>query len=153
MSEPNGLAVCRRIREAGDPATILFLTVRDSRSDLEPGFTLEASDYMAKPFDIRELLDNALKYTPSGGAVTMSARADAGRLSPTVQDAGEGIPPDDLPCIFDKLYRARRARGRPMEGSGPGLTMARQIARAHGGDIAVESAPGRGTTFTLALPV
>jgi DNA-binding response OmpR family regulator len=56
MPDPNGLAVCRRIRDAGDPVPIIFLTVRDSVSDLELGFSLGASDYIAKPFDIRELL-------------------------------------------------------------------------------------------------
>jgi signal transduction histidine kinase len=69
-----------------------------------------------------------------------------------VQDSGEGIPPDDLPYIFDKLYRARRARGRPVEGSGLGLTLAQQIIRAHGGDITVQSELGKGSTFTITLP-
>lgn len=98
------------------------------------------------------LLDNALKYTPAGGAVTVSARAEAGQVVVAVQDTGEGIPADDLPFIFEKLYRARRTRGRPVEGSGLGLTIARQIARAHGGELAVQSELGRGSTFTLTLP-
>jgi signal transduction histidine kinase len=100
------------------------------------------------------LVDNALKYTPTGGRVTLGARLDGEppQVLCEVQDTGEGIPPDDLPYIFDKLYRARRLTGRPVEGSGLGLTIARQIARAHGGDLTVQSEPGRGATFTLRLP-
>jgi signal transduction histidine kinase len=73
-------------------------------------------------------------------------------LECSVQDTGEGIPPDDLPHIFDKLYRARRVKGRPVEGSGLGLTIAQQIIRAHGGDITAQSEPGKGSTFTFTLP-
>ncbi len=101
---------------------------------------------------VLNLLDNALKYTPPDGAITVSAHAADGKLVCMVQDTGEGIPPDDLPFIFDKLYRARRARGRPVEGSGLGLTLAQQIVRAHGGDITVQSELGHGSTFTFTLP-
>lgn len=107
---------------------------------------------------VLNLLDNAIKYTPPGGAITVGAiLANAQNDNPAhivcnVQDSGEGIPPDDLPHVFDKLYRARRPRGRPVEGSGLGLTIAQQIVRAHGGDIRVESESGKGSTFTLILP-
>ncbi len=106
------------------------------------------------------LLDNAIKYTPSNGSVTVGLSAGGGDdkfVSPvlicSVQDTGEGIPPDDLPYVFDKLYRARRAKGRPVEGSGLGLTIAQQIIRAHGGEIIAHSELGQGTTFTFMLPV
>ncbi len=105
---------------------------------------------------VLNLLDNAIKYTPPSGSVTISAQVDqtAGRCQVvcSVQDTGEGIPPEDRPYIFDKLYRARRVRGRPVEGSGLGLTIAQEIVRAHGGEIGVESELGRGSTFTFTLP-
>jgi signal transduction histidine kinase len=103
---------------------------------------------------VLNLLDNAIKYTPRDGAITVNVTTDdeKKKLFCAVEDSGEGIPPDDLPHIFDKLYRARRARGRPVEGSGLGLTIAQQIIRAHGGDIAVQSELGQGSTFTFTLP-
>jgi signal transduction histidine kinase len=112
---------------------------------------------------ILNLLDNALKYTPPNGSVTVDLSAsgtdapDRAFTSPVlvcaVQDTGEGIPPDDLPYVFDKLYRARRAKGRPVEGSGLGLTIAQQIIHAHGGEIMARSELGQGTTFTFMLPI
>jgi signal transduction histidine kinase len=121
--------------------------------NVAPGLPRLPADRARLKQVVLNLIDNALKYTPPGGTVTISARAADGRLICDVQDTGEGIPPDDLPYIFDKLYRARRAKGRPVEGSGLGLTIAQQIIRAHGGDIAVQSELGRGTTFTFTLPV
>ncbi|HEX9676848.1 MAG TPA: ATP-binding protein, partial [Anaerolineales bacterium] len=67
-------------------------------------------------------------------------------------DTGEGIPAEDLPHVFERLYRARRTGGRPVEGSGLGLTLARQIIQAHGGELSVESELGRGSKFTFTLP-
>jgi signal transduction histidine kinase len=85
--------------------------------------------------------------------VTLGSYVDRpGSVHLFVEDTGEGIPPDDRPYIFDKLYRARRTRGRPVEGSGLGLTIAQQIIRAHGGEIAVQSELGQGSTFTFTLP-
>ncbi len=102
------------------------------------------------------LLDNALKYTPPGGVITVSAQVEnnsgAQNLVCSIQDSGEGIPADDVPYIFNKLYRARRVRGRPVEGSGLGLTIVQQIIRAHGGDLSVQSEMGQGSTFTFTLP-
>ncbi|MBL8057366.1 MAG: hypothetical protein JNK29_11735 [Anaerolineales bacterium] len=120
--------------------------------DMTPGLPRLNLDRPRLKQVVLNLLDNALKYTPAGGAVTVSARLEAGQVLVAVQDTGEGIPADDLPFIFEKLYRARRTRGRPVEGSGLGLTIAQQIARAHGGELTVQSELGRGTTFTLSLP-
>lgn len=107
---------------------------------------------------VLNLLDNGIKYTPAGGNITVILQREASNsqnanfLECTIQDSGEGIPADDLPHIFDKLYRARRVTGRPVEGSGLGLTIAQQIIRAHAGDIKVASELGKGSTFTFTLP-
>ena len=123
--------------------------------NLPPGLPRLEADRARLKQVVLNLLDNALKYTPSGGSISVTVRFDAarGQLVCAVQDSGEGIPPDDLPYIFDKLYRARRAHGRPVEGSGLGLTIAQQIIRAHGGDLTVQSELGAGSVFTFTLPV
>jgi signal transduction histidine kinase len=97
------------------------------------------------------LVDNAIKYTPAGGDVTLTLRRDGGWVLMGVQDTGVGIPPDDLAHIFDRFYRADPSRARP-GGSGLGLAIAQWIARAHGGRIQVESRLGQGSRFTTWLP-
>ena len=121
--------------------------------NLTPGLPRLDGDRARLKQVVLNLLDNALKYTPPGGSITVDARASDGRVTCSVSDTGEGIPADDLPYIFDKLYRARRANRRPVEGSGLGLTIAQQIIRAHGGDLTVQSEIGKGSTFTLNLPL
>jgi len=98
------------------------------------------------------LLDNAIKYTPAGGKVQLTLTRDGnGSALLRVQDTGPGISAADLPHIFDRFYRGDPSRSQP--GSGLGLSFARAVAHAHGGDIRVESTPGRGSTFTAELPV
>jgi signal transduction histidine kinase len=103
---------------------------------------------------ILNLLDNAIKYTPSGGEITIEVHADEGnkQLICSVRDSGEGIPEEDLPYIFEKLYRAKRTKRRPVEGSGLGLTLAQQIIQAHQGVITVQSKLDEGSVFTFTLP-
>ncbi len=96
------------------------------------------------------LLDNAVKYTPEGGKVTVTTREKDGWAELEVSDTGVGIPEDQLPLIFERFYRADKARA--SGGAGLGLSIARQIAEAHGGKIEVESTPGEGSTFRLQLP-
>jgi signal transduction histidine kinase len=96
---------------------------------------------------------NALRHTPAGGRIELSAgRVEDGvRLS--IQDNGAGIPAEDLPYVFDRFWRGDRARGRsPGAGSGLGLAIARQLVQAHGGRISVESQVGEGTRFAIDLP-
>jgi signal transduction histidine kinase len=99
------------------------------------------------------LVDNGLKYTPDGGQVVLSLFRDADRARVVVEDTGSGIPPDNLPHIFDRLYRVPSSRGRGSGGAGIGLAISLWIARAHGGDIVVDSEVGRGSVFTLELPL
>lgn len=98
------------------------------------------------------LLSNALKYTPEGGAVKMDIRDTNDFTEISVEDNGPGIPPEDLPYIFERFYRADKSRNRMTGGSGIGLTICKAIITAHGGLIDVRSSPGNGTKFTFTIP-
>jgi signal transduction histidine kinase len=99
------------------------------------------------------LLDNALRYTPAGGSVEASAGRAGEWATIRVSDTGIGIDGDAVDRIFDRFYRADEARNRDSGGAGLGLAIARQLVEEHGGRIAVESTPGKGTTFTVRLPM
>jgi heavy metal sensor kinase len=98
------------------------------------------------------LLDNSVKYTPSGGAIDVTWRAAGNQAEVEVSDTGPGISAEHLPHIFDRFYRVDQARTRTAGGAGLGLSICRWIAEAHGGSISAESTPGRGSTFTVKLP-
>ncbi len=106
---------------------------------------------------IRQLLlnlaTNAVRYTPSGGAIAVELEDSAGQVVLRVSDTGIGIAAGDLPHIFDRFWRAdpSRSRANQLPGTGLGLAITKWIAEAHGGQIAVQSRPGRGTTFTVTL--
>ena len=102
---------------------------------------------------LRNLLSNALRHTSAGGRMTLAGRSEAGRAVIEVTDTGAGIPADDLPHVFDRFYRADPSRNRATGGSGLGLAIARQLVRAHGGEIAASSTPGQGSTFSFWLPL
>ncbi len=99
------------------------------------------------------LLDNALKYTPSEAPITVELARSGGEAVLTLRDAGPGIPPEDLPHVFERFYRADHARSRDPGGSGLGLAIARWIVEQHEGDISIDSTPGVGTTVTVRLPL
>ena len=96
------------------------------------------------------VLGNAVKYTPSGGRITVTTGNRSGHALIAVQDTGPGISSDEMPHIFEKYRRARATRR--VEGTGLGLFIAKTITAAHGGDIHVDSAPGIGSTFTVLVP-
>jgi CheY-like chemotaxis protein/anti-sigma regulatory factor (Ser/Thr protein kinase) len=96
------------------------------------------------------LLDNAVKFTPSGGTITVRVAETAPNVRIEIADQGIGIAPDRMDRIFDRFYRAHDDRG--LVGLGLGLYIARQIVTRHGGEIAVVSEPGRGSTFTVTVP-
>jgi len=97
------------------------------------------------------LAENAIKFTEAG-SVRLGVRAHDTDVELTVSDSGPGIPPEALPHIFDRFYRADPARSRKVEGTGLGLAVANNIVRVHGGRMTVDSRTGEGTTFTVVLP-
>jgi two-component system sensor histidine kinase KdpD len=101
---------------------------------------------------IRQLIDNALKYSPPATSITIGARVSESGVAISVTDQGPGIPPEEQSKIFEKFYRTSHDRHQ-VTGTGMGLTIAREILRAHGGDTWVKSSPGHGAEFCLWLPV
>ncbi len=101
---------------------------------------------------LTNLLDNAIKFTPDGGRIAVDWRTANGEVEVTVADSGHGIAETDLPHVFERFYKADRARAATPGGSGLGLAITRHIVEAHGGRISVASRPGAGTTFTFTLP-
>jgi heavy metal sensor kinase len=97
------------------------------------------------------LIDNAVKYTPPGGRVDVEVRRAGDSALLRVRDTGPGIPPDELPRIFDRLFRGDRSRAE--RGLGLGLSLVKAVVEAHGGTVDVVSEPGRGSTFTVSLPL
>jgi len=105
---------------------------------------------------LRELLlilvDNALRYTPEGGTVTLWLKHEQPWAVVGVEDTGIGIEPEDLPHVFDRFWRADKARSRDSGGTGLGLAIAKWIVDHHGGELVVESTPGKGSRFSVCLP-
>ena len=98
------------------------------------------------------ILANAVKYTPDGGEIGITAKAEPNFVAITVKDNGMGIPKEDQPRIFERFYRVEKARTSDTGGTGLGLAIAKEIVDAHGGSISLESEPGKGTTVCVRLP-
>jgi two-component system phosphate regulon sensor histidine kinase PhoR len=122
-------------------------------ADIEPGLPVLRLDANAFTLAVLNLIDNAIKYAGDGKRIALGVRRAGERVSLTVRDWGPGIAPEEHERIFDRFYRARAIRLAPIRGSGIGLALVQHIARAHGGDAAVTSAPGQGSTFRLWLPI
>jgi signal transduction histidine kinase len=99
------------------------------------------------------LIDNAVKYTPANGQVEVSLQRNNGYAIAQVKDTGIGIAESDLPNVFERFYRADKARTRELGGVGLGLSIGRWITEVHSGTIEVTSAPGRGSVFQIRLPI
>jgi signal transduction histidine kinase len=99
------------------------------------------------------LLDNALRYTPAGGHVTLRAETIGEMIRIHVVDTGAGIPAEDLPRVFERFYQVDKSRATRGQGSGLGLAIVREVVAAHGGAVSVQSAPGQGADFTISLPL
>jgi heavy metal sensor kinase len=167
----NLLTLCRA--DAGDEGLghetvrldLLLADIVDTFSILaaEADLTLDAADAFpqlvveAERSRLHELfanvLDNAVKYTPAGGRISVDCQSDEDLVHISIADTGIGIPQEDQERIFGRFYRVDRARSRETGGSGLGLSIAKAVATAYGGDIRVDSAPGAGSTFTITLPL
>lgn len=102
---------------------------------------------------IRNLLNNAMRHTPAGGTISITAAAAESEILVEVRDTGVGIAPEHLPYIFERFFRADHSRNRATGGAGLGLTIVKQLVKAHGGRIWAESTQGLGSVFTFALPI
>jgi two-component system phosphate regulon sensor histidine kinase PhoR len=101
---------------------------------------------------VGNLLENAVKYTPSGGTVSVALRAEDSRVTLVVSDGGIGIAPEALPHIFEEFYRAANVKAMGTEGTGLGLSLVKRIVDLYQGEVRVESELEKGTTFTVTLP-
>ena len=101
---------------------------------------------------IDNILNNAIKYSPDGGKVTVTMQTTDTQLILSISDQGLGIPKKDLPLIFDRFYRVDKARSRAQGGTGLGLAIAKEIVKQHKGFIWANSEEGEGSTFTIVLP-
>ncbi|MEY2747942.1 MAG: Alkaline phosphatase synthesis sensor protein PhoR [Planctomycetota bacterium] len=119
---------------------------------LPPGVRLEGNAQRLEQV-FTNLLENAIKYTPAGGRVEVRLSIDEREARFEVRDTGIGIPAAALPRVFERFYRVDRSRSRDMGGTGLGLAIVKHVVKAHGGSVSVASEEGRGTTFTVGLPL
>jgi len=123
------------------------------RTEIESNLPPVRMDEGAMTLVLLNLVDNAVKYAGDGGEVSVRLRRVPGAVALSIADRGSGIAHDEQRRIFERFYRAENARARNVRGSGIGLALVKHIAEAHGGRVEVESAPGRGSTFTVYIPV
>ena len=142
------------VRDCARAAQVLAVRkgVRLKLEHDSPLIALRADEELIKRM-ILNLLDNAVKYTPEGGEISLALARQNGNAEIVVRDTGIGIPENDQQRVFDRFYRVDKARSRALGGAGLGLSIVRCIVEAHGGRIQVESATHRGTTFTVSLPL
>jgi signal transduction histidine kinase len=121
--------------------------------EVEPELGLARADIGLIERTLTNLLENALAHTPAGGRIVLSVRAQGARVMLCVSDNGSGIASVDMPRIFERFYRADKARRRDAKGSGLGLAIVKRIVELHGSEIRVDSVVDRGTTFWFDLPL
>jgi signal transduction histidine kinase len=122
-------------------------------ADLADNLPLVEIDALRIKQVLNNLLSNAMAHTGKGGNITVTGRHQDKKLIISVTDTGEGIPPEDLPMIFERFYRVDKSRTRATGGSGLGLTIAKRLVETHGGSIGVTSQQGKGSVFTFSIPI
>ena len=138
--------------------TVSLMEPRAKEKGIALSFSLEnLKPIQADPKNIEEifnnLITNAINYSPDGGQVGVTARCLGEYMEIKVKDTGVGIPPEELPKIFDKFYRVKHPKTRKIMGTGLGLAIVKGVVEAHHGTIDVESEADKGTTFRILLPV
>jgi PAS domain S-box-containing protein len=123
------------------------------KADLDPRLPIVAGDRDRLIQVVSNLVNNAIKYSPDGGTVTLATRADGGFALISVTDTGLGIPPDEIGHVFERFRRVRSGAAQSIPGTGLGLTIVKQIVEMHGGKIWVESAVGHGSAFHFTIPL
>jgi signal transduction histidine kinase len=125
----------------------------DFEADLDPRLPIVAGDRDRLIQIVSNLVNNAVKYSPDGGKVTLSTRGEGGFALVSVADTGLGIPPDEIGHVFERFRRVRSGAAQSIPGTGLGLTIVKQIVEMHGGKIWVESAVGHGSAFHFTIPL
>ena len=136
----------------------LFLHHADQQSvamrvEVEEGLPPLQLDDVRMQQVLDNLVSNALRYTSQGGTITLGARKAGNEVEISVGDTGSGIPPEDLPAIFDRFQRGDKSRHTETGESGLGLAIVKALVEAHGGRVSAESEVGRGTTIRMTFPV
>jgi len=143
------------VRECAERAVELYRDVADAKDvRLDVGTTTPApvmADRVRLEQVAANLIDNAVKYTPEGGRVTVDVLVASGRAQLRVRDTGIGIPADEQSRVWERLFRGDRSRAQ--RGLGLGLSLVKAIVEAHGGTVRVDSQPNQGSTFTVELPL
>jgi heavy metal sensor kinase len=142
------------VRDCARAAQVLAVRkgVRLKLETDSPSIALNGDEELIRRL-ILNLLDNAVKYTPAGGEISLALGRQNGSAEIVVRDTGIGIPEAAQPRVFDRFYRVDKARARAMGGAGLGLSIAQWIVEVHGGEITLASTPGEGSSFTVVLPV
>jgi signal transduction histidine kinase len=128
-------------------------TLVEFKADLDPRLPIVTGDRDRLVQVVSNLANNAVKYSPDGGTVTLSTRAEGGYALVSISDTGLGIPPEEIGHVFERFRRVRSGAAQAIPGTGLGLTIVKQIVEMHGGKIWVESAVGHGSAFHFTIPL
>jgi signal transduction histidine kinase len=154
---PLKLTACRVAEYLEMVSIALSAQAASKQITVEQDIPADLPQVQADPARLRQVLtnlvSNAIKYTPDGGRVRLSARSDDGRVLVQVADTGIGISAEDMPRVFDRFFRAQNVVLQEIEGTGLGLSIVKSLVERHGGQVWLESAPGEGTTFYFTLPL
>jgi two-component system phosphate regulon sensor histidine kinase PhoR len=144
-----GNTAARVMRQLGKQAEAKKINMKE---DIRQGLPDVMADETLISQVLFNLIDNAIKYTPDGGRIEVRARDAGDFVRVDVEDTGVGIMEKDLPRIFERFYRVDKARSRQMGGTGLGLSIVKHIVQEHGGEVSVQSVPGKGSVFSFTIP-